>query len=70
MSKSKRGENSSSSKLTWPTVEWIRDILGSEEYQEAKKKKIISQAKLSELFGISISQISVIKNNKTWRKND
>lgn len=48
-------------KLTLKTRIWIKDILDSEEYQEAKKKKLINMSKLSELFGISDGVIYHIK---------
>ncbi len=46
---------------------WIRDILDSKEYKEAKKKRLINQYKLANLFGITQAAISDIKLNKKWR---
>ncbi|MFW9899667.1 MAG: NUMOD3 domain-containing DNA-binding protein [Candidatus Thorarchaeota archaeon] len=68
ISEKKRGENHHNSKLTWSTVEWIRDILNSEEYREAKAKKLISQKQLAALFGIKPQNIYNIRMNKIWIK--
>lgn len=67
-SKANKGENNPSSKLTQMTVDWIRDILNSDEYKKAKKKHLISQSKLANLFGVKQQIISKIKNNKRWEK--
>ncbi|MFW9899768.1 MAG: NUMOD3 domain-containing DNA-binding protein [Candidatus Thorarchaeota archaeon] len=48
-------------KLSRKTIIWIRNILGSEEYKEAKSKKLINQTKLAELFGVKPRTISKIK---------
>ncbi|MFW9899670.1 MAG: NUMOD3 domain-containing DNA-binding protein [Candidatus Thorarchaeota archaeon] len=63
-----KGEAHPNHKLTQMTVNWIRDILGSEEYREAKKKRLIDQTKLGKLFGVDNTTISGIKRNKIWRK--
>lgn len=67
ISKANKGENNGMSKLTHKIVNWIRDVLNSEEYKEAKKKKLINQAKLAKIFGVGQSVISEIKNNKIWK---
>ena len=53
-------------KLDIKTVEWIKNILSSNEYKVAYNKKLINQTKLGNLFGITQSVISNIKNNKSW----
>lgn len=67
LSESMKGENHPNHKLTQMTIDWIRDILNSEEYKEAKNKKLINQTKLAELFGIRQGTISNIKANRIWR---
>ncbi|MFW9899684.1 MAG: NUMOD3 domain-containing DNA-binding protein [Candidatus Thorarchaeota archaeon] len=66
-----KGENHPNCKLTQMTANWIRDILDSKEYKEAKSKGLISQKQLADLFGVNECAISGIKNNKTWKvEND
>lgn len=48
-----------SCKLTWPIVKEIRKI-----YTEG----ILNQYKIATLFGIDQSRVSVIINNKSWKK--
>ncbi|MFW9899659.1 MAG: hypothetical protein ACFFDY_00045 [Candidatus Thorarchaeota archaeon] len=69
ISEKKKGENHHNCKLTQMIVDWIRNILNSQEYKEAKSKRLMSQKQLAELFGVSEMTISDIKLNKAWLNN-
>ena len=63
MSKQKKGENNSQSKLKNGEVWLIKKILNSDYYKSGK----INQTYIGKMFKVSIQTISKIKNNKSWK---
>ncbi len=62
ISEKMKGENHHNSKLTWESVNLIREIINSKEY----KNKTIKRKNIAEFFGITPQLISHIKYNKSW----